>query len=258
MILSLSDNIIQKRFNRASGSYDKCCAFHSVAADGIIKKIDRRNNYGRILEVGHGTGLLTEKLSKIIRSQNIYAIDFSDGMAKILRDKKINCNIIQADCQKLPFEDSYFDLIVSNFTYQWVPNLSVAFKEANRVLKKNGQVIINMFGRNTFKELFYALTQVGMANEFILRLRTYEEIKTIINKEDFGKVNICVEEKKVYYPSAQEMLRWIKNIGANGLKRDFYFGRQLWQKFCERYEALYHEEAGIYATFEVISIEAKK
>ena len=54
------------------------------------------------------------------------------------------------------------------------------------------------------------------------------------------------------------MIKWVKDIGANALVKDTYMGKDLLLRTNEYYNANYQDRLGIYATFELIWVEAKR
>jgi ubiquinone/menaquinone biosynthesis C-methylase UbiE len=95
----------------------------------------------RILDIGIGTGFLTEKLPKDILS---YGIDISAKMLKILKMKKLKVKLKYGSFLDIPFKDKYFDGIISTYAFHHIPYelQPAAFDEMNRVLKYRGLIII--------------------------------------------------------------------------------------------------------------------
>lgn len=95
----------------------------------------------RILDIGIGTGFLTEKLPKDIK---IFGIDISSKMMKILRKKNFNVELKYGSFLDVPYKDDYFDRVVSTYAFHHVPyeKQQAAFDEMNRVLKSGGSVVI--------------------------------------------------------------------------------------------------------------------
>ena len=62
-----------------------------------------------------------------------------------IKVEKIN---IDEDNRRLPFEDESVDIVTSSLSLHWVNNLPGLFKEANRILKKDGVFVgmnVNMY-----------------------------------------------------------------------------------------------------------------
>jgi putative AdoMet-dependent methyltransferase len=95
----------------------------------------------RILDIGIGTGFLTEKLPKDIL---LYGIDISSKMLKMLKRKKLNVKLKYGSFLDIPFKDDYFDRVISTYAFHHTPYelQQKAFDEMNRVLKNKGSMII--------------------------------------------------------------------------------------------------------------------
>jgi ubiquinone/menaquinone biosynthesis C-methylase UbiE len=91
---------------------------------------------GRILDLGCGTGLLSEFLQ-----EEIYGVDISFQMVKRARSKEL---AVQADIDFLPFRNSVFDAVLSFTSLQNLPSLDYVFKEVRRVLKDNHPFIFTI------------------------------------------------------------------------------------------------------------------
>jgi len=89
----------------------------------------------RILDCGAGKGSFTEQL--INENGEVYACDINPNRFR----SKIPFKI--ADFNKnIPFNNSFFDKVVSIEVIEHLENPAVFIKELNRVIKKNGQLII--------------------------------------------------------------------------------------------------------------------
>ncbi|MGB3298919.1 MAG: class I SAM-dependent methyltransferase [Phormidesmis sp.] len=63
-------------------------------------------------------------------------------------------DIVKASAEALPFEDSYFDVVIMNAVLEHIPDVSKAFSEVSRVLKKDGCLI----GYVAFMECFHEIS----------------------------------------------------------------------------------------------------
>ncbi|CAG9000269.1 MAG: 2-methoxy-6-polyprenyl-1,4-benzoquinol methylase, mitochondrial [Candidatus Celerinatantimonas neptuna] len=133
---------------------------YAVIAKNILD--DSRILTGTCLDIGSGPGHLAIEIAK--RSDlNIYTLDISKAMNDIAEsnifesqtDKQIKTTL--GNVEDIPFENDYFDLIVSRGSvYFWEDHIQ-AFSEIKRVLKVGGAAFIGGgFGNTTLKDRIIA------------------------------------------------------------------------------------------------------
>jgi len=255
---------IQKEFSRASVNYDKNALLQKEIAGELFDRIILPDYDFSVLDIGSGTGYLIERFQKVGFINEIYAVDIAFGMLDVARKKNLKVNLFQSDANNLPFKDNTFELVVSNLAYQWVSDLSLAFTEARRVLKENGEFYFTIFTENTLKELREVISEylkvdikeinaVGYLPKSQDVWKRLEENKLIITKTDLKNV-------KQYYSSLLELLYGLKDIGANKYwSQSLYKGlssRGFIENISKIYEKSFKRDGKISATFEVMFVEA--
>ncbi len=113
----------------------------------IIKECFHNKLTGKkILEVGAGSGC--DIISLVQAGARGYALDFSEESIKTIKywlhKKNIFVNTVKADIKKIPYPDSYFDLVYSVGLLEHFPNPLSLIKEQVRVIKKGGFLIIDV------------------------------------------------------------------------------------------------------------------
>jgi len=101
----------------------------------------------RVLDLGCGNGRLYESL----KNTNYTGLDISEKLISIAKEKYPNVNFQVGDALNLPFPNNYFDKIYSIAVLHHIPSrkLRIKFlKEAKRVLKENGELIISVWKKN--------------------------------------------------------------------------------------------------------------
>lgn len=96
-----------------------------------------------VLELGCGTGLNTQHIA--LEAKKVIGVDFSEQMLFKARERNSEDNIrfVTADITKYwDFEDESFDFIVANLVLEHVEDLSHIFREAYRVLRRNGKIYL--------------------------------------------------------------------------------------------------------------------
>jgi ubiquinone/menaquinone biosynthesis C-methylase UbiE len=97
----------------------------------------------RVLDVGCGTGFATEGLLRY--TDDIWALDQSahqleKAFAKF--GKRGDVKFHRGDAERLPFEDDSFDAYWSSGSIEYWPNPVAALREARRVTKPGGNVLV--------------------------------------------------------------------------------------------------------------------
>lgn len=115
---------------------------------------------GRILDAGTGPGYLPVEIVKRAPGLEIIGIDISPAMVEIARKNAENKGLSdrsvrfqRADAANLPFEDGYFDLVVSTLSLHHWLRPKECIKEMHRVLKEKGEAWIYDIRRDTTKEI---------------------------------------------------------------------------------------------------------
>ncbi len=218
----------------------------------LLESLPQENNINKILDVGMGTGWLTEKIKERFSHAHVVGIDFAEGMVQQAKNKKIDC-VIQADAQDLPFSDHSFDLIVSNCAYQWVDDLRQAFLMNHRVLINSGRFYFSCFGRDTLKELRSSFKNKNLSYDALFRnLPLTQEVTAAVKQAGFLAAEIKTEMMIVEFQDLFHLLRWIKAIGAKRASNQIFIGRDFLKQASALYQEHFASPNGISATFEVI------
>lgn len=101
----------------------------------------------RVLETAAGTGVVTRALlGRLPPDGQLVATDLNPGMLTVGRsyvgeDARLEWRA--ADAQALPFEDASFDALVCQFGVMFFPDKALAMREAKRVLRPGGKLLVN-------------------------------------------------------------------------------------------------------------------
>ena len=109
----------------------------------------------KILDIAAGTGSSSRPL--VDKGAEVTALDFSQGMIEQGRKQNKNINFVQGDALKLPFEDNSFDVTTISFGLRNTSNTDKALKEALRVTKDGGRIVVAEFSHPVnpiFKKIY--------------------------------------------------------------------------------------------------------
>jgi len=247
----MDNKTIINNFSRYAHLYDKYARVQRDAASGLLAHIDT-NGFKDILEIGCGTGNYTLALRSKFKAANITALDLSDRMISIaknkINDEKISFIIADAENMSLP---GRFDLVTSNASFQWFRDLNGSLKNYKALLNNSGRILFSMFGRGTFPELGVSLKDI-LGNSAIpaAGFPDPEDIKAAL-REHFSNVKIKEVEFKESFGSLEELLRKIKYSGirGNGLNGQAVFTASLLSKLEDSYMRRFKRIEATYQVF---------
>ena len=175
-----------------------------------LLEIIKLKEVAKVLDVGCGTGFpLIELAGRFGDSSKIYGIDpWIKALERIgLKLKKYNIEnvyLINGSAEKLPFENNFFDLIVSNNGINNVDNSEVALKEIFKVLKNDGQFVFTMNLPGSMIEFYNVfesvLKELGLLNEIekmkehiFEKRKPVDYMKTLLKNSGF-KITSAIEK----------------------------------------------------------------
>lgn len=96
-----------------------------------------------VLDVGCGTGMLSERLLGAFPSCRLAGVDLSPAMVERARTRLAGrAEVREADAERLPFHDGAFDLVVCNDSFHHYPDPDRAAFQMWRVLRKGGALVL--------------------------------------------------------------------------------------------------------------------
>lgn len=224
--MQINSKSIKKHFEKSMDKYNENALVQADMANQLVQEVlKHRNNFDKILELGCGTGLLTEKVKEKINFKNYYANDIVEKsknyISKILPEYKfILGNALKI---KPPVK---VDLIISNAMFQWFVNLEPVITYYKNFLEKDGILAFSTFG----PENFYELKDIS---GLTLNYLTPEEIKTILAK-DFDILYCQEYTETLEFETPLALLAHMKNTGVNSLTSKTWTVKEV-KTFCEKY-----------------------
>ncbi len=240
---------IRNTFNSSSSSYNDNAFLQNEIAGRLAEKLKVISIKPKtIIDLGSGTGLLSEKTAKIFPNSNLICVDFAQ---QSLLTNSQNLKVC-ADAYNLPFSSNSIDFIVSNLMMQWCPDLKTLLNECFRVLKPQGLILFTTFGPDTLKELKRSWSVVDSSshvNDFI----DMHDIGDQMLQSGFQSPIMEMENITLTYEKVLDLMHDLKSIGAQnvGNRSKALTGKTKFNKMIEMYES-YRSDGKLPATYEVI------
>lgn len=113
-------------------------------------------NFGLHIDLGSGTGRMIELFAP--QARRAEGVDSSRKMLALARARLDDtgsgqASVRQADILGLPYEDNCADLVTIHQVLHYLPEPQAAIKEAARILKPGGTLLIADFAPHAFEEL---------------------------------------------------------------------------------------------------------
>jgi malonyl-CoA O-methyltransferase len=275
---------VQENFGKYAVSYDQYALVQKEMAQELLEIIKQtKHSFRNILEIGCGTGFLTELLARQYPKARIMATDIAPEMIVMARKKLAgfsNISYFTADGENLAeLKDKvgsqlHFDLIVSNVVFQWFSDYAAAFAQFHSCLKEDGHLIFSTLGSGTFQELYLCLNDnqnektaaKDSASLTIVPGDTdpekkcsgkepfidYKHLLNLLIKTGFQQTSVVETTKQEYFSSCREFLKSLKMIGAHNYLNEELAAKGLGSgifSLIKRYDTRFSEEYGVPATY---------
>jgi len=109
----------------------------------IVERLSRESDLGDLVELGCGTGLYTKTLAA--KASHVMATDLCDQMVAVARTQLKdlqNVTVAKADCERTDFPDGRFGSVFMANLVHIIENPSRTLREAYRILKDGGVLLI--------------------------------------------------------------------------------------------------------------------
>jgi ubiquinone/menaquinone biosynthesis C-methylase UbiE len=140
---TVASETVRRRYNRSARFYDAEQKMMERVAGGWRRDLWSRVPGGEVLEVGVGTGA---NMPFYPAEVHVTAIDIAENMLARAEARAaklgVDVDLGRMDAEHLDFPDGRFDCVVASFVFCSVPDPVAGLKEALRVLKPGGVLLL--------------------------------------------------------------------------------------------------------------------
>jgi arsenite methyltransferase len=195
------DEKLQHEFNRwaVAGEGYKMERHHLDITEKTIRLMNLRPGE-RVLDLGCGSGWATRLLARLVGDGpegfgQVVGLDISDEMVRLAREASKefeNILYVWGSAQQIPWEENFFDKVLSVESFYYYLDQDRALMELFRVMAPRGKLFILI---NLYKDNLYSLqwvdklkvpVHVRSANEYIdlLKKHAFEDVQAIRVRDD--------------------------------------------------------------------------
>ena len=140
-------------FSKKATTYDTHAFIQKEVNNRLLNRLDLiKHDKSNILEIGSGTGELSQDLEQKYPDGNIISMDLSYEMSQVHKKKNYSAKCVVGNAENPPFQPSTFDTLLSSLTLHWCNIDSNLFLKFSNLLIPNGLLLFSVAGPDTFKE----------------------------------------------------------------------------------------------------------
>ncbi len=191
---------------------------HRFISDPALLELVGKISGKKILDAGCGEGFISRELAR--RGAKVVGVDLSKKLLKLAQDEEIknSLGIIyhHAFLEDLShFLSGEFDMVIANLVLHDLEKLGEALSEFNRVLKKNGELVISLLHPNSGKEKYfqrgwYEFEWGGKYKTLASYHRTMSDYITALAKEGFWVEKMLEPRPNASGLKYKELQEWDK------------------------------------------------
>lgn len=202
--MNARDEIV-RNFGGAAKTYDKVADIQRVVAKELVRRIHLLRPPSTLLDIGCGTGLVTEMLARRWPCAEITALDASPEMLSRLKEKLPNAVRLEADAATYSTEKK-FDLVVSSMLLHWLSEPQRVIAHWRSLLATGGTLAVAFPLDGSLKE-WKELCRASGARDRTWRFPERQDLAAV---EPFMNVNV----HSIAYESMFEFLKHLRGTGA--------------------------------------------
>jgi ubiquinone/menaquinone biosynthesis C-methylase UbiE len=188
------DDRLQQEFNRwaEEGRGEDMERHHRSIAEQTLQLMDLKPGE-RVLDLGCGSGWATRLLARLVGEGpqgfgQVIGVDISDEMVRRARAASRdfeNIMYVWGSAQQIPWEENYFEKVLSIESFYYYPDQDRVLAELFRVMAPRGRMflLINLYKDNPYSlrwvEHLQVPVHVRSADEYVqlLKAHTFEDVE---------------------------------------------------------------------------------
>ncbi|MEQ9091258.1 MAG: methyltransferase domain-containing protein [Balneola sp.] len=261
---TISSKSIAETFSEAAEQYHQKAEIQQKVANGLISSLLPWKDTlpaGDILEVGCGTGFLSEQLIKEFPERRKVITDLAPGMLSFCEEQLTEKGLIndsvyfqRLNVDEISETEPKYSLIVSNFAAQWFKDTSIGLEKLTELLVPGGLLLCTFPGNHTFEEWYSNCLELGLP----YTANALPDVEEVVIKLSMNPVQVDYYENDLFqeFDQSLDFFKHLKEIGVRKSKT----GKQLSVKQLKILTDFWDEKEpeGIKVKWHVVYLAAKK
>lgn len=210
---------IASEFGSAASYYDKHAEVQKEVADRLIASLEPWRDIlpsGPIIELGCGTGFVTQGLAELYPKREIKVTDLSEEMVEFCKRKfsdRENLSFGVQDAEQPTHEEPHYAMTVSGFSAQWFKDPAQTLGRWLEATQPGGLLLVSFPGNESFPEWKEKCAELGLP----FTGNDLPDVEEMVVKMSLGPAQVDYYEDTITqsFGSARDFFRNIKNLGAS-------------------------------------------
>jgi malonyl-ACP O-methyltransferase BioC len=240
---------VQKSFVKSIETYRKHAIVQEAIASRLVNELlnIKKDNFKRVLEIGCGPAVLTEKFFRHFQVAEYFANDIVEEYKEVIQSIDTSIQFYGGDIESLSLPKN-LDLVISSSTFQWFSDLKLFLDKIYDALLPQSLLVFSSFGPDNYREI----RDVEGKGLNYLSFGKHERLLS-------DKFEIIWSDRETitrYFANPLGVLRHMKQTGVNGIPGKAWTKSDL-KRFEDDYSDLFGTELGVPLTYQPIYFIAK-
>ena len=217
---------ISDSFSKAAEQYHTKATIQKKVANGLISSLIPWKEIlppGPFLEVGCGTGFLSELLIKAFPTRKIILSDISQRMLDVCKRNLDEAGLLSEnisfkllDVNEMEVVPDSCAMVISNFAAQWFKDTAIGLERLSENIVYGGLLLCSFPGNHSFKEWYEYCLELGLP----FTANPLPDVEEVVIKLSMAKVQVDYYENDLYqdFKSSLDFFKHLKEIGVHSSK----------------------------------------
>lgn len=259
----LDKQAVAHAFSRAAPRYDRVASLQRDVFQSLLEPVLATRSPQRLVDLGCGTGVLTQRIAQSQPGAQIVGVDFAAGMLQFAAQHDTQDRIfwVCGDAERLPLAAQSVDAVVSNFALQWCEQFGELFADLYRVLSPGGCLLFTLPGQGTLQELAASWRAADPGHQHVNQFPALQTLKVALMQAGFSTVSLRLQRFQTQYSTVRDLLNELKTLGAHNVNQGRarqLTGKQRLRDLLAAYEGFRLPTGELPASWHVIVGECSK